>query len=127
MSKVIGTGDGNQHGRIVVATQAVEAGVDISAAVMFTEIAPWSSMVQRFGRTNRYAELPDGAEVHWIDLLQPVTDGTASGKDAVDLAIPYTVTELQKAREQLSLSTLTDVAPVCRRANSIGQIARDDA
>ena len=110
MSKVIGTGDGNQHGRIVVATQAVEAGVDISAAVMFTEIAPWSSMVQRFGRTNRYAELPNGAEVHWIDLLQPVTDGTASDKDAVDLAIPYTVAELQKARERLS--TLTDVAPV---------------
>ena len=110
MGKVVGTGDGNQHGRIVVATQAVEAGVDISAAVMFTEIAPWSSMVQRFGRANRYAKLPDGAEVHWIDLLQPVTDGTASDKDAVELAIPYTVAELQTAREQLS--TLTDVAPV---------------
>ena len=110
MGKVIGAGDGNPHGRIVVATQAVEAGVDISAAVMFTEIAPWSSMVQRFGRANRYAELRDGAEVHWIDLLQPVTDGTASDKDAVDLAIPYTVAELQTARERLS--TLTDVAPV---------------
>ena len=87
MGKVIGPGEGNPHGRIVVATQAVEAGVDISAAVMFIEIAPWSSMVQRFGRANRYAKLPDGAEVHWIDLLQPVTDGTASDKDAVDLAI----------------------------------------
>ena len=110
MGKVIGAGEGNPHGRIVVATQAVEAGVDISAAVMFTEIAPWSSMVQRFGRANRYAKLPDGAEVHWIDLLQPVTDGTASDKDAVDLAIPYTVAELQTARERLS--TLTDVAPL---------------
>ena len=112
MDKVVATNDGNPHGRIVVATQAVEAGVDISAAVMFTEIAPWSSMVQRFGRANRYAKLPDGAEVHWIDLLQPVTDGTASDKDALDLAIPYTVAELQKSRERLSLSTLTDVAPV---------------
>lgn len=42
--------------------QAVEAGVDISATVLFTELAPWSSLVQRFGRANRYAELPDGAD-----------------------------------------------------------------
>ena len=53
------------HGRIVVATQAVEAGADISAAVLFTELAPWSSLVQRFGRVNRCAELPDGAGVRF--------------------------------------------------------------
>ncbi len=109
MDKVVGTGDGNPHGRIVVATQAVEAGVDISAAVLFTEIAPWSSMVQRFGRANRYAELPDGADVHWIDLLQPANDGMTSDKEATELAIPYTAAELQTARDRLS--ALTDVAP----------------
>ena len=48
---------------IVVATQAVEAGVDISAAVMFTELAPRASMMQRFGRANRRGELPNGARV----------------------------------------------------------------
>ena len=110
MGRVIGTGDGNPHDCIVVATQAVEAGVDISAAVMFTEIAPWSSMVQRFGRANRYAELPDGADIRWLDLLPPSADGTAADKDAEELAIPYTVAELQAARERLT--GLTDVAPV---------------
>ena len=35
-------------GRVVVATQAVEAGVDISARTLITELAPWASMVQRF-------------------------------------------------------------------------------
>ena len=110
MGKVVGTGDGSPHGRIVVATQAVEAGVDISAAVMFTEIAPWSSMVQRFGRANRDAKVPDGADVHWIDLLQPANDGTASDKDAAELALPYTVPELQAARNRLS--KLNDVAPI---------------
>ena len=109
MDKVVATNDGNPHGRIVVATQAVEAGVDISAAVMFTEIAPWSSMVQRFGRANRYAELPDRADVHWIDLLGSGDQEEASDKDAVELAIPYTVAELQTARERLT--RLTDVAP----------------
>ena len=111
MKKVVAADDGNPHDRIVVATQAVEAGVDISAAVMFTEIAPWSSMVQRFGRANRYAELPDGADVHWIDLLQPTTDGPAADKDAAELALPYTVAELQTARDRLS--ERTDVAPRC--------------
>ena len=35
--------------RIVVATQAIEAGVDVSARVLITELAPWPSLVQRFG------------------------------------------------------------------------------
>ncbi|MDA8159555.1 MAG: CRISPR-associated helicase Cas3' [Desulfobacteraceae bacterium] len=43
-------------GRIVVATQAVEAGVDMTSRALFTELAPWSSLVQRFGRCNRYGE-----------------------------------------------------------------------
>jgi CRISPR-associated endonuclease/helicase Cas3 len=40
--------------RIIVATQVVEAGVDISAGALVTELAPWSSLVQRFGRCARY-------------------------------------------------------------------------
>ena len=110
MDKVVGSSDGNPHGRIVIATQAVEAGVDISASVMYTEIAPWSSMAQRFGRANRYAEIPGGAEIHWVDLLQPGKGGNASDKDLEKLAIPYNVPELHEARNRLR--SLTDVAPV---------------
>jgi CRISPR-associated endonuclease/helicase Cas3 len=40
--------------RIIIATQVVEAGVDISATTLVTELAPWSSLVQRFGRCARY-------------------------------------------------------------------------
>ena len=40
-------------GRIVVATQVLEAGVDLSAKLLITQIAPWASLVQRFGRCNR--------------------------------------------------------------------------
>jgi CRISPR-associated endonuclease/helicase Cas3 len=42
------------QGRIIVATQVVEAGVDISASLLVTDLAPWSSLVQRFGRCARY-------------------------------------------------------------------------
>lgn len=41
-------------GRILVATQVVEAGVDISATTLITDLAPWASLVQRIGRCARY-------------------------------------------------------------------------
>lgn len=40
--------------RIIVATQVIEAGVDISADILVTELSPWASLVQRFGRCARY-------------------------------------------------------------------------
>ena len=53
--------------KIVISTQVVEAGVDISADVLITELAPVSSMIQRFGRCNRRGEQPH-AEVHWVEV-----------------------------------------------------------
>ena len=44
---------GRPADRIVVATQVVEAGIDLNAAVLITEAAPWPSLVQRAGRCNR--------------------------------------------------------------------------
>ena len=96
--------DDSQRNLIVVSTQAVEAGVDISAAVLFTELAPWTSMVQRFGRANRFAELVDGADVFWIDLVGGQDENTASR-----LARPYSLEELWTARERLK--GVKNVAP----------------
>ncbi|MCA2980809.1 MAG: CRISPR-associated endonuclease Cas3'' [Myxococcaceae bacterium] len=45
-----------EAGRIIVATQVVEAGVDLSASLLVTDLAPWPSLVQRFGRCARYAD-----------------------------------------------------------------------
>ncbi|HNQ87699.1 MAG TPA: CRISPR-associated helicase Cas3' [Verrucomicrobiota bacterium] len=54
---------------IVVSTQVVEAGVDLSSRTLFTELAPWSSLVQRFGRCHRHGEFADGgADVHWVNV-----------------------------------------------------------
>ena len=53
---------------ICVATPVVEAGVDISAQILFTELSQWASLVQRFGRCNRYGECSDTATVYWIDI-----------------------------------------------------------
>ena len=40
-------------GLICVATQVVEAGLDISARRLWAEFAPWPSLLQRLGRLNR--------------------------------------------------------------------------
>lgn len=98
-------GSVGDKGLIVVATQAIEAGIDVSAAVLFTELAPWSAMVQRFGRANRYAKLSEGADVRWVDLL-----GTEDPKSVNDLSLPYAPEELEVARAHLC--GLTDVAPI---------------
>ena len=54
------------EGRIVVATQVVEAGIDLNAAVLVTEAAPWPSLVQRAGRCNRTGQVADAGAV--VDL-----------------------------------------------------------
>lgn len=79
-------------GRIIVATQAVEAGVDMTSRVLFTELAPWPSLVQRLGRCNRYGEAQAaGADVFWVDV-------EADGK----LATPYDPAALTLARTKLA-------------------------
>lgn len=55
------------EGLIVVATQVLEAGVDITSSVLVTEAAPWSSIVQRAGRLNRDGALGDDAELWWVE------------------------------------------------------------
>jgi CRISPR-associated endonuclease/helicase Cas3 len=97
-------------GRIVIATQVVEAGVDMSSALLVTDLAPWSSLVQRFGRCNRGGEQAEGAKIYWVDRplfskLKPDPDGRLTEESA----LPYSVDELREA-EQL-LSNLKSASP----------------
>ncbi|MEJ1973484.1 MAG: hypothetical protein WDM96_13790 [Lacunisphaera sp.] len=64
--------------------RAIEAGVDISARALITELAPWSSLVQRFGRCNRKGEFNaiGGADIFWINLEAD------DPKTATGLALP---------------------------------------
>jgi CRISPR-associated endonuclease/helicase Cas3 len=43
-------------GQIVVSTQVIEAGVDVSSGILWSEVAPLASLVQRLGRVNRAGE-----------------------------------------------------------------------
>lgn len=115
--------------RIIVSTQVVEAGVDISAALLITELAPWASLVQRFGRSARWGGL---AQVIIVDQVEAERQGArelakkkaskkspqrqdefaieqAVQKAAEKAARPYGVEELDAARD--ALMHLKNVAP----------------
>lgn len=72
-------------GIIVVSTQVVEAGIDLSATTLFTEVAPWSSIVQRAGRCNRDGRVK-GATVRW---------------DSPAGELPYSREDIEATKDQL--------------------------
>lgn len=79
-------------GQIVVATQVVEVGVDITARVLLTEVASWSALVQRAGRCNRDGREQD-ARLLWV---WPPTDGPTGTHHA-----PYSEPDLRRAARAL--------------------------
>lgn len=76
-------------GRIIVATQVVEAGVDLSARLLMTDLAPWPALVQRFGRAARYED--QSGEV--------IVTGPIPGEDRQ--AAPYAAAELEASAAAL--------------------------
>ena len=83
--------------RIIVSTQVIEAGVDISAALLVTELSPWTSLVQRFGRCARWG---GAGRVVVADF----------GYDSDRKAAPYAKDALDAARD--ACGALPDVAPI---------------
>lgn len=77
-------------GSIVVATQVLEAGVDLTSDTLITEVAPWSSIVQRAGRCNRDG-LANDARLLW-------TTPPAGAKNH----LPYDAVELNHTESVLA-------------------------
>ena len=106
-------------GKIVVSTQVLEAGIDLSAALLFTEAAPWPSIVQRAGRCNRDGTR-DEAQLLWAtppkDPPYEEADVQASVEALRSLAgTKVTTTVLQS----LDVRTSRRITPVIRRRDLI--------
>lgn len=74
----------DRRGRILVATQCIEVGVDISFDVLITEACPMPSLIQRIGRLNR-----DGlgvGEGYLVSSESGVRDGSAAVYGAASIA-----------------------------------------
>jgi CRISPR-associated endonuclease/helicase Cas3 len=91
-------------GLILVTTQVVEAGVDVSARRLWSQVAPWSSVVQRLGRLNRDGRSPDAEGCFWLELNK---------EGGPKEFLPYEGEDLLTARGRLAalVGYLTIVAP----------------
>lgn len=96
------------NGRIVVSTQVLEAGVDLDAQALFTDICPWPSLVQRLGRLNRRGKQKEPAAVAVVlDVPRPQQKDNESGPDYVERARkessrPYEADDIDVTRERLT-------------------------
>ena len=88
---------GRGTNRIIVSTQVIEAGVDVSTPLLITEIAPWTSLVQRFGRCARWGGT---GRVVVADF----------GYDSDKKAAPYSLDTVDAARG--ACNDLPDVGPI---------------
>lgn len=96
------TTEGDSTVDIVVATQTLEVGVDVDFHSLVTEIAPASSLAQRFGRVNRLGTF-SGSEVV---VLQPETKD-----DFKDQHPPYQGSDLGAGWDWLDLIDQQDANP----------------
>jgi CRISPR-associated endonuclease/helicase Cas3 len=70
---------------VVVATQTVEAGIDLDARLLVTDLCPWASFVQRCGRVGRNDTYRDAAVI----VVEP------------QKALPYEPAELAETQQRL--------------------------
>lgn len=82
------TTEGDKSVKVVVATQTLEVGIDVDFADLVTELAPASSLAQRFGRVNRLGHRDDSKVV----VIEP-----ASGDSVKKDAPPYRAVDLSNA------------------------------
>jgi CRISPR-associated endonuclease/helicase Cas3 len=103
-------------GRVVVTTQVLEAGVDLDADALFTELCPWPSLVQRLGRLNRSGTRPraqdvgrgkrEPAKAVVFEPLSPArkvkeSEGDYEERRKRELSRPYDARPVEAARELL--------------------------
>lgn len=85
---------------VLVSTQVAEVSLDVSFDLLVTELAPIPSLIQRFGRVNRYGGEPSNVNVYICD---------------VSTHKPYTQIEMDQARE--------NIGKLMERLEKIGEAA----
>lgn len=79
-------------GLVCVSTQVIEAGVDISAHRLWSELAPWPSMLQRLGRLNRNGDDQDARAWVWKTPKE-------SGRGKTERIGPYESADIDRAKK----------------------------
>jgi CRISPR-associated endonuclease/helicase Cas3 len=103
--------DSHVGGAIAVTTQVCEMSLDLNAAILITELAPASSLIQRMGRCNRTQSPRSPKEFGRVYIYEPVDplpyqENIQSGNEMLEklnLNYPIKQLELASALEQINV------------------------
>ena len=98
------TTEGDESVKVVVATQTLEVGIDVDFADLVTELAPASSLAQRFGRVNRLGHRTDSKVVVIVPASGDSVKKDAPPYKAVDLSNAYGWLEALNSTENPSVN-----------------------
>ena len=98
------TTEGDKSVKVVVATQTLEVGIDVDFADLVTELAPASSLAQRFGRVNRLGHRKDSKVVVIRPANSDLVKKDAPPYKAVDLSNAYGWLEALNGAENPSVN-----------------------
>ena len=98
------TTEGDKSVKVVVATQTLEVGIDVDFADLVTELAPASSLAQRFGRVNRLGHRTDSKVVVIEPASSDLVKKDAPPYKAVDLSNAYGWLEALNGAENPSVN-----------------------
>lgn len=101
-------------GLIVVSTQVIEAGVDLSSVALWSEVAPWPSVIQRLGRLNREGCQPDATATFWMPKADDLNKG--EGLPNAKRIGPYDKAALEASRQLIEATIALQQAGEAYRA-----------
>ncbi len=110
----------DDEGLICVSTQVVEAGVDISAHRLWSELAPWPSVIQRLGRLNRDGRDPKAQARFW----ETPREGGARKQERIG---PYDADDVARAKKLVAaLIPIAALKPFAAAVKGLEQQYRQD-